>query len=173
MISYSKTIRQNPINPNAPKKTYAVAQVRDTLSLDDFAKHISDHNAKYNRADVAAVLTYAVDCMVEQVKLGNAIQLGHWGTFLPAIKCKAVCESVEDRQTGEKPVFTSDNITCVTVRWNKGKELRNFREKCTFEENMTRREQRKAHAEKNTAIAEGTYVPLGSKEKGDGITEVD
>lgn len=165
MISYSKTIRKNPINPAAPKKTYAVAQVRDTLSLDDFAKHISDHNAKYNRADVAAVLTYAVDCMLEQIMLGNAIQLGEWGTFMPAIKCQGVCESMIDRKTGEKPVFTADNITAVTVRWNKGRNLRNFRDVCSFEENLTKREQRLAHSKKHSEIAAGTYVPLGSKDR--------
>lgn len=172
MISYSKTIRKNPINPTAPKKTYAVAQVRETLSLDDFAKHISDHNAKYNRADVAAVLTYALDCMTEQIKLGNAINLGRgWCTFLPVLKCRGVCESIVDNLTGEKPVFGVDDIVGVSVRWNKGKELRNFREGCTFEETLTREEKRKAHTEKNTAIADGTFKPLGAKEPG--VSEID
>lgn len=159
MISYSKTLRKNPNNPQSPKKTYGVAQVRETLSLDDFAKHISDHNAKYNRADVAAVLTYALDCMLEQIKLGNAIRLGHWGTFMPAIKCNGVCESMVDRQTGLKPVFSANDITGVTVRWNKGVELRNFRAGCTFEETLTRREKREAQNEKNESISNGTYKP--------------
>ena len=66
MVNYSITMRKNPHDPDAPKKAYANAQYSEVMSLEKFAEHISTHGSVYSRADIAAILTMAVDCMREQ-----------------------------------------------------------------------------------------------------------
>ena len=43
-------------------KAYGVAQSNETLDLEKFAKHITDHGCAYDRAYIRAVITKAVDC---------------------------------------------------------------------------------------------------------------
>lgn len=167
MINFAKTLRVNLQATDAPKKTYAIAQVREAMSLQQFAKHISDHNSKYCRADVAGVLMTAVDCLIEQVKNGNSVCLGDLGTFLPVIKSKGVCESVPDEETGEKPIFTAADINKVTIGWHKGLTLKNFVGECTFTEVLTVKARQDALKAKKAQIAEGTYDPIGNGNKSD------
>ena len=161
MINFSKTVRKNLQNLEAPKKTYAMAQVREAMTLQQFAKHISDHNSKYCRADVAGVLMTAVDCLIEQVKNGNSVSLGDLGVFLPVIKSVGVCESEVDEDTGEKPVFTAANIYMTTVGWHKGPELRNFVDECTFCEVDTIKARSASLKAKKAQLIAGTYNPSG------------
>ena len=54
MINYSISLRANPGNKTMPKKAYANAQCTEIMTLEKFAEHISNHNSKYNRADIRA-----------------------------------------------------------------------------------------------------------------------
>lgn len=164
MLNFAKITRRNLQALDAPVKTYAVAQVRESISLDEFAKHISTHNSKYNKADVAGVLTTACECLLEHIRNGNSVNLGDLGTFLPCISSRGVSESEVDEKTGLKPVFTADDITNVSVSWHKGRAFRSL-EDVSFMEVETVAARREALKKKKEDLADGTYVPAGSKKK--------
>lgn len=164
-INWTKTTHKNLQELDAPVKTYGVAQVREAITLDQFAKHISSHNSKYAKADVAGVLSTAAECLVEQVMAGNSVSLGELGVFLPRIRTNGVCESVEDEETGEKPVFTAADIKTVTIYWNKGPELRNLIHRCSFIEVETIAARNAALKQKKMELATGTYDPNGTQAK--------
>lgn len=61
------------------------------------------------------VITAMVDCLREQLLQGNKVQLGELGSFYVRLSSKGV-DKAEDFNA-------SNNITSVTVRWDRG---RNF-----------------------------------------------
>ena len=65
MINFSVGLRPNPMKPDEAKKAYAYVQARETMDINKFAEHISTHGCVYGQADIAAVLTMAVDCIRE------------------------------------------------------------------------------------------------------------
>lgn len=132
-ISLSK--RPNPQKPKEPWKYYALAQYSGTMDIDTFAEHISSHNSKYRRADIAAVLTMAVDCMRENLLAGYLIRLGDLGTFETAIHCSGV-ENAAD--------FKADvNILDMYVNWTPGTRFTNMLSEATFNLVPSRKSMRK------------------------------
>ncbi len=161
MIKFVKTPHKNLQDPTEPVKTFALAQVREVMGLEDFAEHISEHNSKYGKGDIMCVLTETVSCMREQLLNGNKVQLGDLGSFWLALHSNGVCESVEDEDTGEKPVFSAKNITGINVKWYKGKKFRSSEMlgRAIFEEVLTRKATREALKIKKDQLANGTYKP--------------
>ena len=140
MIDYAITIMST--KPGTKKadiqetKAYGTAQVREVLDLNKFAKHITDHGCSYDRADVAAILTKAVDCLREQILGGNKVILGDLGGFYPELKTKGAVLA-ED--------FDTDNILEVNVRWVPGENFKNLRDEATFRLMPTRQAQAEAN----------------------------
>ena len=132
MINYSTALRGNPLDDEAAKKVYATAQVNEVISLDKFAKHISEHHSKYGKGDIYAVLIEMVTCMREQLLLGNKIQLGDMGNFYVTLSCKGAKDFEE---------FSALNIQKVNVCWERGSNFKNLRDDAKFEEVGTRKEQ--------------------------------
>lgn len=132
-ISISK--RPNPKKPDDPWKYYAQAQYSDKMDIDTFSEHISSHNSKYGRADIAAVLTMAVDCMCEQFKLGNMIILGDLGSFEVAVSSIGV-EKASDFKTDV-------NITDVHINWTPGARFTNLLPNTSFKIVPSRKSMRK------------------------------
>ncbi len=128
MINYSIVIMGT--TPGTKKaqitetKAYATAQVHEKLNLNDFAKHIADHGCTYDRADIAAVLTKAVDCLREQMLLGNKVNLGELGSFHTELQSEGA------KTPGE---FSAQNIKSVNVRWTPGRNFKNLRDEATFQ----------------------------------------
>ena len=87
-------------------KAYAALQTNGTLDIAKLAKHMAQHNSKYSRADITAVMIQMVDCMREKFIEGYKIELGEMGTFSPSISCHAA-EKVD--------LFTQTNIEDYTV----------------------------------------------------------
>ena len=139
MINYSIVIMSTA--PGTKKeditetKAYGSAQLHEILSIDQFAKHIADHGCTYDRADITAVLTKAVDCLREQMLLGNKVNLGELGSFHVEL-------NTEGAKTAD--AFTAANIKEVNIRWTPGKNLRNLRDEATFQLVPTRAAQKGA-----------------------------
>ena len=139
MINYSIVIMSTA--PGTKKeditetKAYGSAQVHEILSIDQFAKHIADHGCTYDRADITAVLTKAVDCLREQMLLGNKVNLGELGSFHVEL-------NTEGAKTAD--TFTAANIKEVNIRWTPGKNFRNLRDEATFQLVPTRSSQKSA-----------------------------
>lgn len=160
MIEYVKTLRKNLQDTDAPEKTYAVAQSRGTLSLEEVADHISSHNSKYDEGDVYAVIVQALKCMRELLLDGYVIAMGKLGSFQVVLKSTGVCESVVDEETGKKPVFTAADIKDIRVRWTPGQPFKDLINDATFRETITRKKKAEQIKIQNAANANGD----GSKE---------
>ena len=127
MINYSIAIMGT--KPGTKKaditetKAYGVSQIHESLDINAFAKHITDHGCAYDRGDVAAILTKAVDCLREMMLAGNKVNLGELGSFHPELKTEGAV-TTED--------FTAANIKEVNVCWRPGKNFRDLRADAEF-----------------------------------------
>ena len=113
-VALVKTEKQN---------AYAIAQYADVMTIEKFARHISTHGSVYSRADIAAILYLAVDCMREQLLEGKKIRLGDLGDFSVSLVSKGA-------ESAEK--FTAQNITGVNVVWDCGSEFKSLLQDAEF-----------------------------------------
>ena len=104
-------------------KAYGTAQVHEVLGMDDFCKHIADHNSPFSKGTVKGILTDAVACLREQLLAGNKVRLGDLGDFHVEL-------STEGAKTTED--FNASYIKAVNVRWTPGKEFKNLRQDAEF-----------------------------------------
>lgn len=99
------------------QRAFASAQYTDVMTIDKFARHIADHGCVYSRADIAAILNMAVDCMREQLLEGRKIRLGELGDFSLSLTSNGA-------ESAEK--FSAANITSIVVQWDCGPEFKNL-----------------------------------------------
>ena len=99
-------------------KAYAVAQYSDVMTIEKFAKHISDHGCVYSHADISAILYMAVDCMRENLLDGKKIRLGDLGDFSVSLVSKGA-DSADKFNAGA-------HITGINVTWDCGQEFKNL-----------------------------------------------
>ena len=148
-VGYSVALRKNPLKPDEAPKAYAALQTNGTLDIAKLAKHMAQHNSKYSRADITAVMIQMVDCMREKFIEGYKIELGEMGTFSPSISCHAA-EKVD--------LFTQTNIEDYTVNFAPGVGLSNMRPEVEFvcvASRLGQREAAKAEKKANQIIIEG------------------
>ena len=123
-IPYSLVLRQRvPGYPEEGNKTFPAAQYAQYLSMTDMAKHMARHGSKYNKGDIIAVATQLVDCIREQLLLGNRVNLGDLGTFYVSLKAKPAPNAEE---------FTTALIKDVTVRWSPSQQFKSLKNEATF-----------------------------------------
>lgn len=106
----------NPMDPEAPKKAYAMSQFGINVSLKTMSKRIASQTT-VARADVMAVLTALVDNSFEILREGNQVDLGELGKLRLQI-CSEGAESAK--------AFTSDFITGVNIQFVPGEDLKNI-----------------------------------------------
>lgn len=76
MIPYSLALRSvNPGDAESAKKIYPVAQRGETVSLSQLAYHIKEHGSTFSEGSIIGILTDMVDCIKEQLLLGNFVNL--------------------------------------------------------------------------------------------------
>lgn len=171
MINFIKILKKNPINPAAPKKTYAQAQTREVKDMAQLAQHMAEHNCPHSEGTIIGVLTDTIKCIKEQLLNGNVVRLGDLGMFRVSLSSNGVCESIVDNLTGEKPVFTANDITAVNVRWVPGDRFENLIAGATFKQVETMKKTAKGLKEKQEQLAAGTYV--GDNPKTPGVSEIE
>ncbi len=147
-INYSLVARAvNPTQQDGEKKVYATYQSKETLSLEDFAKHISDHNSLFDESVILGVLTKMLSCLREQLLDGNMVSFGDMGTFGLILK-----GSGADSATN----FTASNIKDIKVKFSVGSELKNLIDDASFNQVPTKAAQAEALAaeksENDTAV---------------------
>lgn len=135
MIDLSVGLRVNPSSPTDPKKAYGYAQMSRTMDINEFAEHIASHGCVYGRADIAAILTMAVDCMRENLLNGACIKLGDLGSFRVSLHSTGA-DSIADFRTDV-------NIVGVSVIWTPGSRFTNMLEDATFNVVPSRKAARK------------------------------
>ncbi len=160
-INYSLVLK--PVNPKKLElgnKTYAVAQYQHVLDLNAIAKHMSQHDSKYNKGDIMAILTQMAGCLREQLLLGNKVVLGDMGGFFVSLSC----EGVDNASS-----FTTAAIKKVRVRWDASSELSNLKDSASFRYVTTRAMQKDSRkAEKLRLDLMATVQPEGDGTEGDG-----
>lgn len=82
MINCSIVMRINPLKKKN-RKSLCLCPKYKKMDINQFAEHIATHGCVYSRADIAAILTMAVDCMRENLLDGVLIKLGDLGDFTP------------------------------------------------------------------------------------------
>ena len=105
------------------QNAFAIAQYSEVMTVEKFARHISDHGSVYSRADIAAILYMAVDCIREQLLEGKKIRLGDLGDF--SVSLGSTGAETADR-------FSAQNITAVNVVWDAGKEFKSLLKDAEF-----------------------------------------
>ena len=151
-IPYSLVLRQvTPGEPKGGNKTFPAAQYAQNLSMNDMAKHMASHGSKYNKGDIIAVATQLVDCIREQLLLGNRVNLGDLGTFYVSLKADSADNAEE---------FTTALIKDVNVRWAPSQQFKSLINEATFTYVGSRESQAEARkAEKETLNSMATDKP--------------
>ena len=151
-IPYSLVLCQvRPGKPEQGNKTFPVAQYAQNLSLDDMAKHMSGHGSKYTKGDIMAVTTQLVECIREQMLLGNRVSLGDLGTFYVSLKS-------EPANNAES--FSTSLIKDVNVRWRPSTQFKSLINEASFNYVGTREAQAEARkAEKELLNSSATIKP--------------
>jgi len=139
MINYSLTMRPNPMNRDAAKKAYAVAQAKETLDLDAFAEHITSHGCVYSKGDILAILTIAISCIKEQLLAGNVVRLGDLGKFYISLTSSGA-DSYEDFNA-------ATNIKKVAMKWSPTSVLKNLKNVSTFNRVLSKSDEADAKKE--------------------------
>ena len=158
-INYTKVTHVNLQNLEQPEKTYAQAQSRMTLDIEQLAAHMAKHNTPFTKGTIKGILTDAVECIRELILDGNIVNLGELGTLNVVLQSNGVCESVVDEITGEKPVFTAADITAVNLRFTPGIAFKNMISEVTFNEVESTKKQAEHLKVKKQALAAGTWDP--------------
>ena len=151
-IPYSLVLRQvRPGKPEQGNKTFAQAQYAQVLSINDMAKHMSSHGSKYTKGDIIAVVTQLVECLREQILLGNRVELGDLGTFYAAIVGEAANNAEE---------WNTSLIEDVKVRWAPSSQFDSLINDATFTYVGSRKSQAEARkAEKELLNNMATIQP--------------
>lgn len=121
-LNYSLCRLRNPLQPDAPRKVYAKAQITEVLSLKMLGRKIAAEST-CSRADVEAVLICMVEKIIESLREGYQVELGELGKLRLHIASKGISK-IED--------FTSDLIKSVRVRFAPAIELKNSFEDMVF-----------------------------------------
>ena len=121
MINYSIVMRGKPADKEAPKKAYATAQYSEVMDISQFSEHIASHGCVYQRADIVAILTMAVDCMRELLLGGQKIRLGDFAISINSSGAEMAAEY--------NPAI---HIKKLNVNWSPGKRFINLLKEATF-----------------------------------------
>ena len=100
---------QNMVNNEKTQgKFYGRVVHTETMSTDEFARHISEHGSPFTRSVIIGVLAAACDCLVELVKDSKKVRLGDLGTFYLSAESTGA-DSAED--------YSADNVKKVHLRF--------------------------------------------------------
>ena len=67
-------------------KTYARVDYKETLTVQDMARHMAEHNGSYRTSTIKGVIEEMVECLVEMVSQGVGVKLDGLGTFYPTFE---------------------------------------------------------------------------------------
>ena len=131
MLKYSVSSLRDHFNDE--DMYIARLQSGGTMSLEEFAEHVTAHGTVYHKGDIMAVLVLVARCLHEELLEGMRVNLGDLGTFYLGSKSKKTSTSAE---------FTDDNITALQVRFEPSELFDHLREEASFCRVVTEAEMR-------------------------------
>ena len=134
-----------PTDKSSEKRIYATAQERGTLTLAGLADHMAEHTTSFSSGEILGIVTDAVNCVVEHLLSGYAVELGSLGKFSARVSSEGV-DSAES--------FSTANIRSVGIRFTAGKKAKAKMQAAQFEQVASRELQQKARKEARQAAEE-------------------
>ena len=71
-------------------KLYARVSYKQTLSVQDMAKHMSEHNTLFSEGSITGILIDFVKCVREQVLSGNTVKIDNLAIFKATVEANAL-----------------------------------------------------------------------------------
>ena len=107
-IPYSLALRPTkPGDADSPKKVFPALQQRETIDLHLLAKHIREHGSSFSVGTLYGVLCDMVECTIELLKGGYAVDFTGLAKFFLSVKAKP-SDNVDD--------FTTEKIQKLNIR---------------------------------------------------------
>lgn len=159
LIPYSLVLRpSNPAEKNSKKKIYPIPQRGETVTLAQLAYHIKEHGSLFTEGTIIGILTDMVDCIKEQILLGNFVNLDGLMRIFYTFRAQGVDNAAS---------FDSSMIEKVNLRADIDDEFEEMlNQKAKFEYVASRREQ--AAAKKSEKDAINAELAGGSGDSGGG-----
>lgn len=107
MIRYKLYQNNNPAS-NTHGKWYARAVCEETVSLEQLAEHMSNHNTPYSKGCIYGVLRDMVSCVKELILDGKNVKLDDLAIFSAGLRTKPALTAAD--------FAASANITDVRLR---------------------------------------------------------
>ena len=71
-------------------KLYARVSYKETLSVQDMAKHMSEHNTMFSEGSITGILIDFVKCVREQVLMGNTVKIDNLAIFKATVEANGL-----------------------------------------------------------------------------------
>ena len=71
-------------------KTYARVDYKETLSVQDMARHMAEHNTAFSEGSITGILIDFVKCIREQVLNGNTVKIDNLAIFKATVEANAL-----------------------------------------------------------------------------------
>ncbi|MBR4564537.1 MAG: hypothetical protein IKO26_08815 [Paludibacteraceae bacterium] len=90
---------------------YARVAYKQTLGIDDMAKHMAEHNTPFSKGTIAGILKDFVSCTREQCLNGNTVMIDNLAIF----KCSVVANGVSKLYDKQNDVLIRAAIGAATA----------------------------------------------------------
>ena len=67
-------------------KTYARVDYKETLTVQDMAHHMAQHNTMYSEGSITGILIDFVKCIREQILMGNTVKINNLAIFKATVE---------------------------------------------------------------------------------------
>ena len=71
-------------------KTYARVDYKETLEVEDMARHMAEHNTAFSEGLITGILIDFVKCIREQVLMGNTVKIKNLAIFKATVEANAL-----------------------------------------------------------------------------------
>ena len=71
-------------------KLYARVSYKETLSVQDMAHHMSEHNTMFSEGSITGILIDFVKCVREQVLMGNTVKIDNLAIFKATVEANGL-----------------------------------------------------------------------------------
>ena len=71
-------------------KLYARVSYKQTLSVQDMARHMSEHNTMFSEGSITGILIDFVKCVREQILMGNTVKIDNLAIFKATVEANGL-----------------------------------------------------------------------------------
>ena len=90
-------------------KLYARVSYKETLSVQDMAKHMSEHNTVFSEGSITGILIDFVKCVREMVLMGNTVKIDNLAIFKATVEANGL-ETLYDAENDKVAQASIGNL---------------------------------------------------------------